>query len=237
MKTEGKNKVTFPLAGKPLIVYGLELLEPYVDTIVVVVGAYADSVKEVLSPYDNISYIEQKEQQGTGHAVQVGLKAFERKEPSLVLVGYGDHMMFYQPQSVGRLIQKHIHEQAVASLFTALCPNPNDYGFGRIIRTRGAITGTVEQRDANEEQKNIKEFNTGFFCFDYPFLKETLPYITPSPTTGEYYLTELINMAANEGKHITSIEVAFDEVGIGANRKEDLHAGEELIQRRNKKEM
>lgn len=225
------NKVTLPLHGKPLIQYGVELLLPYTSPLVVVVGAFAESVKQTLQNYD-IIYAYQHEQRGTGHAVQIALPCLEEKNIEHVFVGYGDHMMFYTSHTVERMQQASKSGAAIV-MVTSTVENP--HGLGRILRdSDGKVVGVVEEKEASENQKLIKEINAGFYLFSYAFLIDAIQKLTPSPVSGELYLTELIRIAVEQNQGVVGVEVAYDEMGIGINTKEELEQSAELFEKRMK---
>ena len=217
------NKVTLSFLGKPLILYAVELFENIADQTIVVVGAFAQSVKQVLRE-KNVAYAYQKQQLGTAHAAKVGLaKIKHSSSPTLVLIGYGDHMMFYKPQSVINLINRHIQTSSQISFFSTKYHDPDHLAWGRIERdNHGRVLDIIEQKDATEKQRKIKEVNPGFYCFDLNFIKKYLPLIKQSPISGEYYLPELIKLAVKDKLKINVEMVRFREVGIGINRMEEL---------------
>lgn len=220
------NKVVLPFLGKPIIKYGVDLFSEITNPLVIVVGAFAESVQKVLSN-DAVLYAHQEKQVGTSDAVWQGLKQLASYTPQLVLVGYGDHMMFYKKQTIKDLIQKHREEKASMSVITTLYDNPT--GYGRIVRNKeGYVVDCIEEKDATNDQKHIKEINSGLYCFDYPFIYENIPHIKPSPVTGEYYLTDLIKIAAEQQKKIVGFQVPFEEVGIGINKEQELTQSQKL---------
>ncbi len=222
------NKVAYPFLGKPMITYGVELLRSIADKVVVVIGAFSESVKEALKDFD-VLYAYQEQRLGTGHAVKIGVKKIAPFSPSLVLVGYGDHLMFYKKERVLSLIALHRQEQSAVSFFTVKHENPNDLAWGRVIRDKnGAVVNIVEQKDATVEEKKIKELNTGFYCFDFVFLNKNLDKLEKSAATGEYYLTDMVKIAVKQGKKVTGLPVPFDEVGIGVNRLDELEESQRL---------
>lgn len=221
MNLQDVNKVTIQLHNKPLIQYGVELLAGITEKTVVVVGAHAESVKKCLAPY-RLEYVYQKERLGTAHATQCGLTVLPNDPSSLIIVGYGDHMMYYQKNTLQNLIQNHIDQKVDATFVTSYYEDINTLAYGRIVRDNsGKVKGIVEQKNATEQEKKITEFNAGLYCFNYSFLKETLPQIKQSPVSHEYYLTDLIHIGIAEHKHIHAFPIPFHEVGVGINRKQD----------------
>lgn len=228
------NKVTVPFLGKSLIIYSVELLQPIVQHLVIVVGAFDESVRNCLKDYQ-VLFANQKDQLGTGHAVKAGLEALENINPSLILVGYGDHMMFYKQESIIKFIEFHKNENAVISLLTADHPDVDKFRWGRILRDKNhLVKAIVEQKDATIEQRKIKEFNPGFYCFNSDFLRDNIDKIKKSPVTGEYYITDLIKIAIDCRKKVVGYKIPFEEVGIGINAKEELVQSENIYKLINK---
>jgi bifunctional UDP-N-acetylglucosamine pyrophosphorylase / glucosamine-1-phosphate N-acetyltransferase len=233
MKSETQNKVALEFHGKPIITYGVELCLKAASQVVVVVGAMSESVKSALKGF-NVRFAQQTEQLGTGHAAQVGFEAFADPKPEFVLIGYGDHMMFYKLERLRELVQLHKDQVADITLLTTMHTNPNSIAWARIVRDgQNNVVGIVEQKDTTKEEKKIQEVNPGFYCFSYRFLEKFLPLITRSSATNELYLTDLLQLASKHGKKIVALQVPFDEVGIGVNRPEELGTSQELYKQVN----
>lgn len=230
MKSKDKNKVALPFLNKPLIIYAVELMLQVASPVVVVIGAFHKSVKQILNKYPLI-YAYQKKRLGTGHAVKVGFQALTTidRSPSLVLVGYGDHSMFYDKQSIIDLIKIHKKNKSSISLITTDYPCPEKLRWGFIIRDKQKkITDIIEFRDANQKQRQIKEINAGFYCFDYLFLIKNINKIKKSSISGEYYINSFINIAVATGKKVVALKVPFNKVGIGINTQEELKESEKI---------
>lgn len=230
-KSDSENKTAAKLSGKPLVMYAVELFEKSTDLVEVVVGAFPESVKNAIGDRPNVIYAFQNEQLGTGHAVQVAVEELEQQgiEPELVVVGYGDHMMFYTPEAVRELIELCETEQAEVALLTTDYPEPDKLKWGKIVRNReGHIQKIVEQKDADEAERKLTEVNPGFYCFKYQFLKEFKDRLQRSPVSDEYYITEFVQMAVNSGLKVVPLRVPFSQVGLGVNTKEELAADEVL---------
>jgi len=229
IKSTVSNKVTIPFLNKPMIIYGVELLQEITHPVIVVVGAFADSVKKALAGHDVI-FAPQQELLGTADAVYKGLKKLHSSKiyPDLVLVGYGDHMMFYSVKNAYDLIAYHQKEKAALTIVTALLKDPHAYG--RVIRDhrKKNVIRIVEEKDASEQEKKIKEINAGLYCFDVKFLKESLPKVPQSPIAHEYYLTDLVRIANEENKKVAGFQIPFENVGIGINRPEELEESEKI---------
>lgn len=228
MNSTTENKVALPFHGKPIIKYAVEVMQSVASEVVVVVGSLAETVKISLEGM-KVTYAYQADQLGTGHALQVGFKELEIKKPDMILVGYGDHMMFYKSARLNDLVALHQNEGASLSLLTAIYDDPNSLAWARVLRNeKKEVIGLVEQKDATDDQRSIQEINPGMYCFSYDFLEEYLPQITKSAVTQEYYLTELLELAFNHGKKIVALPVPFEEVGIGINRPEELDKSQNL---------
>lgn len=231
LHSKDRNKTALQLQGKPMVAYGLELFQQLVDEVVIVVGAFSDSVKAALGD-NQIIYVEQTEQKGTGHAVKVAVEEIEQQglQPKHVLVGYGDHMMFYKTNTIRQMLETHEQRHAAVTLISVNFPHPNELAWGRIIRaTDGSVEKIVEQKEATEDEKNVTEVNAGFYCFDFAFLQEAIKLLKPSTVTGEYYITDLIQIARLQSKEVCAFVVDFSEVGSGVNTAEQLEQTEHML--------
>jgi bifunctional UDP-N-acetylglucosamine pyrophosphorylase/glucosamine-1-phosphate N-acetyltransferase len=202
-----------------------------VDETIVVVGAYAESVQKSLAGY-SVQFVKQAKRLGTGHAVKVALTAIQEKRlsPSHVFVGYGDHMMFYTPEVVKEMERQHAQKKAAVTLVTVIHDNPDYLAWGRIIRnSAGLVEAIVEQKDATPEQRKITEQNAGFYCFDYDFLRKNIKRLKKSVVSGEFYITDLIELAVKAGEPVVAYQVPFELVGTGINTPEQFTQAVELL--------
>lgn len=191
--------------------------------ILVVVGHGGQVVVEVCKD-DDLKFVEQKEQKGTGHAVMQTLPYLREIEPTLVL--YGD-VPLIQSKTLKKLLEKAGDGFGLLSLKTE-----NPTGYGRVIRQNGKVVGIVEQKDASEEQKLIKEVNTGFMVLPTPYLNSWLSQVDCNNSQGEYYLTDLVGLAVRDGMEIQTV-IAEDEMEVaGANNKVQLSELERALQER-----
>jgi bifunctional UDP-N-acetylglucosamine pyrophosphorylase / glucosamine-1-phosphate N-acetyltransferase len=229
IKSKEINKVALPFLGKPIVLYGVELFEKIASKTVVVIGAFEDSVKEALKD-KNIIYVRQEERLGTAHAVKVGISALkDSPDDELVLVGYGDHLMFYKEETIREFINHHLQNRAVVSFITTKYHDPNYLAWGRIERdSSGNVADIVEQKDATDEQRKIKEVNAGFYCFSLGFLRKHINMVEKSPVSGEYYITDLVKYAVKEKLKVSAVIVRFREVGIGINRQDELEESQKI---------
>lgn len=231
IKAKTANKVTLSFLNKPLVLYSVELMEKIANKIVVVVGAFHQSVKQVLKN-KKVIYAYQKKRLGTAHAVKVALSEIERLKlkPNLVLVGYGDHMMFYEKEDIDKLINLHQKEKAVMSLVSVISDKNDSLHWGYIIRNKkNEVIDSVEYKDAEEKiRKKVKELNAGFYCFNYQFLKKNIKKISKSKITGEYYINYLIRIAADNSLKVTALNIPFTRVGIGINTWQELEESQKI---------
>lgn len=224
MNSQSTNKVALPLAGKPIINHTItNLRNAGIQNIVVVVGFAKESILRCLD--DDIVTVEQAEQLGTGHAVQVAMDKIPQAETVLVL--NGDDSYVFTPEILQKLHKRHTDEHASVSFLTLIMQNPS--GLGRILRNdAGEVVGIIEEKDATEEQKAIQEINPACYMFSYDFLKDRLATIQKSAITNEYYITSLIELAVQEKEKIATYTVQ----GLnwrGINTPEELQEAENLL--------
>jgi UDP-N-acetylglucosamine pyrophosphorylase len=190
MKDPDKAKVMYPIHGRPMIDYVVDLaMRVHAARTVVIVGWQKDTVVAHLQKEEPaVRWVEQNPQLGTGHAVM-------QAEPPLtdfngdVLVLSGDvPMLSYE--TVSTLLSEHRAHKAAATVLTTILDDAT--GYGRILRdTGGHVVGIIEHKDANEEQRANREINSGIYVFDKARLFEGLQHITPDNAQKEYYLTDV----------------------------------------------
>lgn len=221
-------KVLHPLAGVPLITHVLKLgsqLHP--SHLITVVGHQADDVRATCEPFASVC-VEQSVQLGTGHAVA-------QAEPLLssfrgdVLVLYGD-VPLLQPETIHALLKEHCEQRASVTVLTAFLDNPT--GYGRIIRdANGNILRIVEERDANDNEKLVREVNSGIYCMDATFLFPALRTIGHNNAQGEQYLTDLIAVAVQNNHRVAHIVASQPYEIHGVNTRLDLSHLESIVRR------
>lgn len=221
-------KVLHHLGGRPLITYPLTALRAAgVDPIVVVVGHQADAVRQVCTPY-GARFVLQKEQKGTGHAVRCALPALRGFDGDVLLI-YGD-LPFLEAASFRRLVTAHRKAKAAVSLLTERIADPAS--FGRIVRNpHGEVIGIVEDRDCSPEQRAINEINVGVYCANSEFLASALKRLRPNNQQRELYLTDIIELARRDGRHIGDAAAQSGE-GAQISDRLDLAAREQTLHER-----
>jgi len=217
-------KVLHRIHGRPLLDYVVEVAEAAgSEEIVVIVGHQADLVREIFAGR-NLVFVEQREQLGTGHAVLQAREAFAGYDGD-VLILCGD-VPLLPLDTVCRLLDEHGRSGAVVSVLTALLENPK--GYGRIVKDEaGTLLKIVEERDASDEERQIREINSGIYLAVAPFLFDAVSRITNRNDQKEYYLTDIVGIARREGLpvHVCLAEDARSVMGI--NTPEELkRAGE-----------
>jgi bifunctional UDP-N-acetylglucosamine pyrophosphorylase/glucosamine-1-phosphate N-acetyltransferase len=235
-------KVLHPLTGVPLLAHVLKAVKaiptspvfaPLVATAtshrpIVVLGYGAGQVIATFG--ERCIYVMQEEQLGTGHAVLAAQEAVEALDPlpQTVLVCYGDTPLV-RSAVLARVLVEHLARRATVTFLTAITDQPSD--FGRVVRgTDGQVCEIIELKRATKEQREIREINSGVYCFDRVWLWPTLQKL-PRNAAGEYYLTDLVGIASSQGHLIATVSGSFDET-IGINDRVQLAAAEQLLRRR-----
>jgi bifunctional UDP-N-acetylglucosamine pyrophosphorylase/glucosamine-1-phosphate N-acetyltransferase len=219
-----KPKVLQTLAAKTLIkhvVNTVEKLNP--DNIIVVTGHLKEQVEEALSGH-KITFVHQTKQLGTGHAV---LQALPYLEDQKVLILYGD-VPLISAEVLDNLVTT-THDDDLGVL-TAFMDDPT--GLGRIVRDKfGAVTNIVEEKDANDSQRQIKEINTGIYCVHRACLAKWLPELKSNNVQNEYYLTDIVKFAKDDAITINVTHPVNEFEVLGVNDRAQLANLERVWQR------
>jgi len=203
-----KAKVLQTLAAKPLLGYLLDAVEQLNPAAIhVVIGQDADNVKAAFSDLKNINWVHQAERLGTGHAMQQVYPHLQGKGRVLVLLG---DCPLIQSETIRRLVG----QEADLSILTVDMDDP--FNYGRIIRDGAQILQIVEEKDANDVQKRIKEINTGVMAADVSDLGIWLSQLTNDNAQAEYLLTDIVEHANADGKKVSGwkVEDPFEVTGI-----------------------
>ncbi len=220
-------KVAHVAAGRPLIGWVLEAVNPLEpERTVVVVGHGADQVRSILP--EGVSDALQAEQNGTGHAAQIGLDSLGPVDPGdVVMILYGDTPLL-TPELLADLADLDADESA--RLISARLDDPS--GYGRVLRSEtGKVLGIVEHRDCTPEQLAIEEINAGIYAVRAGRLSDALKQVDNDNAQGEYYLTDVIGILVAEGDKLTAVEATPEEV-MGINSQDQLAAARKELQRR-----
>jgi len=223
-----RPKVLHELGGRPLLSWAVETARQAIDggRVAVVIGAETRSAAgELLG--EQTALVVQAERLGTGHAVLQADKCLP--DAGWILVTSAD-MPLLRPESLRQVVDLQRRSNGVLTLLTAQTDTPR--GFGRIVReASGSVTAIVEEAAAGPEQLRLREVNLGAYCFRAEWLWPALPRL-PLSSKGEYYLTDLVAMAVEEGKGV-GIAITEDlEEAIGVNTREHLAEAEAALRRR-----
>ena len=195
------------------------------DTIHIVYGHGGEQVKSMLSHLD-ANWVLQQQQNGTGHAVEAAMPSIE--EGTLVLVLYGD-VPLVRVETLKSLVDSAV--ESGFGLLTAKLDNPT--GYGRIIRDGdGVVKRIVEQKDGNTEELKTNEVNTGMLAADSSKLRHWINALDSDNAQGEFYLTDIIAMAANDGMVINTVQPTSIDETLGANNRVQLAELERYLQQR-----
>lgn len=220
-------KVIHKVCGKEMVNHVINVSQKSgVNDIVVILGHESDVVKERL-PKDSMIAM-QTEQLGTGHAVKMAKEYINDEDTIVVLCG---DTPLIKEDTLKRLFAYHLENEYHATVLTTKVDNPT--GYGRIIRDNNEdLLKIVEQKDANEEEKSVKEINSGIYCFNGKSLRESLDLIDNNNAQGEYYLTDTIYIMRDRGQKVGAYNGSTIEELMGVNSRVELSKAEEIMRRR-----
>ena len=206
--------------GEPMLEWVISACEESgVSDICVIKGFRGEMIDEYLGGRCETAL--QAERLGTGHAVMQGIPFLEKDTSGNTLILNGD-APFIDAATIGESLKMQTEQGNSVTVITAELENP--HGYGRVIRTESGISGIVEQKDATEEQKNIREVNSGAYWFRTADLIELLGKLDCNNAQSEYYLTDTISIALSEGKKAGAFKSENSEIIKGANDRRDLLA-------------
>ncbi len=227
MKSE-TPKVLHKLCGRPMLGYVLDLvatLKP--KQVVAVLGYKQELVRKILPKGVKITI--QNKLVGTADAVKVGLSALKGFKGT-VLVLYGDNPLL-KKETLNKLLDYHTRNNVDATLLTAQLKKP--FGYGRIIRDKySTVCGIVEEKDADEVEKDIKEINTGIIAFKKESLASNLKFISPNNRKKEYYLTDIVGILAKKDYLVDALKVEDAWEAMGINTHVELAKANSIMQKR-----
>jgi UDP-N-acetylglucosamine diphosphorylase/glucosamine-1-phosphate N-acetyltransferase len=214
-------KVLHEVGGRPMLLHVIDAVKSIGASPVVVITGYQAERVETACEGTGVLFARQEEQLGTGHAVMQAEPILGGHRGTVVVLN-GD-VPGLRPRTIRDFIAYHDGEHAVATVLTAMLEDPA--GYGRIVRDAdGRLLRIVEQKDATEGERAIREINSGLFCFSGPELFSALKRVTRRNAQNEYYITDVIGLLAAEGKRVAAwcIEDAREVAGI--NNPDELDA-------------
>jgi len=227
MKDPSKAKVMYEVLGKPMIHYVVDLAYNLkADRVVVIVGYQRETVTNYISKsHHNVEFVVQAEQLGTGHAIMQAETVLKDYNGSVIVLS-GD-VPLLTAESMQRLIDQHLQTQATAAILTADIDDPT--GYGRIIRNDdNSVKKIVEQKDATDEERQVKEINSGIYIFDKQRLFEALQHITPHNVQKEYYLTDVFEYFWKHRWRVSALKATSVDEIRGINTIEQLKEAETI---------
>lgn len=216
-------KVLQPLAGRPLLGHVIDTAKKLQADHIITIYGHGGALVQNAFAHEQIKWVEQSEQLGTGHAVKVTLPVLPREGVSLILSG---DVPCITEQTLQKLLD--VSRETQIGLVTLTLADAT--GYGRIVRENGKIQAIVEHKDASEAQRQIQEINTGIYCVSNAKLHEWLPKLSNNNAQGEYYLTDIVAMAIADGLEVASVEPALGFEVEGVNDRVQLAALEREFQ-------
>jgi len=220
-------KVLHPILGRPMLSYTVDLSLHHIkaEKTIVVIGHQADQIEERFGD-SRIEFVHQDEQLGTGHAVLQALPLL-RGFTGIALILCGD-VPLVKAETLRSFIDTFLENHSTIAVLTAVVKNP--YGYGRIVRgEEGWLERIVEEKDASNEERLIREINTGIYCVRSAFLMEGLKEIGKENVQGEYYLTDLVEVARKRDLRCSAHMVADPVEVMGINTRVDLATATEVL--------
>jgi bifunctional UDP-N-acetylglucosamine pyrophosphorylase/glucosamine-1-phosphate N-acetyltransferase len=239
-------KVLHRLGGQPLIAYSARTaLALHPENLIVIVGHQAEQVEQAVrdaagAPGGDhlagvrLAFVNQREQKGTGHAVQSAREILSQTKGPLVIIT-GDTPLL-KTETLAGLVKSHIQHGNAATFLTVDMDNPT--GYGRIVRGHGGrFVRTVEEKDATAIQREIHEVNVSVYCFDTQALLDAIDHITADNAQAEYYLTDVPAIMMSQGRHVSALQHADTEEVMGVNNRLELAELERKVRQKKLREL
>lgn len=223
-------KVLHEVCGRPMLAYVLDACRKVgIKKICVIVGFGAEQVQEQFGNAEDVVWVRQDQQLGTGHAV-VCCKEHLKDFDGQVLVLCGDGPLI-RSHTLKALLEKHESGQSAATLATAVLDDPT--GYGRIVRDAyGNMQGIVEDSDCTPEQRTIKEINPSNYLFNCKILFEAIERVKPDNVKKEYYLTDAVSGIIATGHKVEAITAVPPDEAVGINSRAQLSDASKIMQQR-----
>ncbi|MEF9933055.1 MAG: bifunctional UDP-N-acetylglucosamine diphosphorylase/glucosamine-1-phosphate N-acetyltransferase GlmU [Cetobacterium sp.] len=225
MKSE-LPKVIHRVNGIPMIEKIITICKNIgVEENILILGHKKETILEVVG---DIPYVVQEEQLGTGHAIMQASELLKDYNGD-VMVLCGDTPLLKE-STLKEMYKQHKDSNATTTILTAICENP--FGYGRIVKSEGKVVGIVEEKEASEAVKKIREINAGVYCFKSKDLFDALSKIDNNNEKGEYYLTDVIGINVKEGKLVECYTLEENIETLGVNSKVELAMASETLRER-----
>jgi bifunctional UDP-N-acetylglucosamine pyrophosphorylase/glucosamine-1-phosphate N-acetyltransferase len=214
-------KVLHEVGGKPLLAHVVAAATRVVpsEDVFVIIGHEADRVRAALA-HTGVNFVLQSAQRGTGHALMVAQPALSAYDHVIVLSGDAPQIT---PQTIARLLNFHLDEQAAMTLLSAELDHPT--GYGRVLRKNARsseVQAIVEEKSANPAQKAIQEINAGFYVFALPQLLSHIEKLSTANPHGEYYLTDMAKVLRQARQRVVVWKTENSSEVLGANTRAEL---------------
>lgn len=221
-------KVLHKVGGKSMLQHVIDAATVAgCDDKVVIIGHEAELVEKMVAGQGKTAL--QAEQLGTGHAVMQAKEALAGFTGTAMIL-CGDTPLL-DGEELKKFYEAHKASGAAATVLTAVMDNP--FGYGRIVRdANGNVQGIVEQKDATEEQKLIKEINTGIYCLECPLMFDVLATLTCNNAQGEYYLTDVLEKLNAAGKKVGGVITEDSDMVMGINSRKQMAVAEAVMRER-----
>ncbi len=223
-------KVAHPVAGHPMVWWVVDAVRRAgAERVVLVVGYGADTVRAIFDDDDDVEFVVQHEQLGTGHATNCAAPLLEDFAGDvLVLAGDGP---LIRARTIEAMRERHLGTNAAATLATSVIEDPT--GYGRVVRdAEGRFVAIVEQRNATREQAAIREVYPSYACFDACALFDCLGQLEPDEVSGEYYVTDVPAMLRDDGCNVELVEAVPPQDVLSINTPAQLAEVDAILKAR-----
>lgn len=223
-------KVLHTIFDKTLVGYVLDAVDKISDENFVIVGHQAETVEKYMNEnYQNSKCVLQSPQLGTGHAVSMALPYLKNFEGEAIIL-CGDTPLITQ-ETLKEFVKSHREKKSDITVMSAIFENPTNYG--RIIRNQdGTLNSIVEEKDANEAQKAVKEINAGIYCLNWSKIKPAFSELKNNNAQGEYYLTDIIKWGNEQNLSVNAYTLKNNEEIFGINSKAHLAEASQMLNRK-----
>ena len=227
-----RPKILHEVCGTPMFQLVIDALKPLnLEKIVVVLGQKNGDEFDLIK--GKVSYVIQREKKGTAHAVMQAEKLLKNFNGNVLILS-GD-VPLVTTETLKSLLAIHLREFATATILTAEVADPTNYG--RVLRQQNQVVRIVEELDADDHTKKIREINTGTYCFRNRDLRGALKHVKPNPLKKEYYLTDVFSILNARSAKIIPVLVRDPDELMGVNRRHELEKASKIMQKRIQKRL